>query len=434
MINTHLENVWFCSIVSDPIYIESANPSFFKDLKYQEAFKIVKSFWKKYNQIPSANQVREIVKILKLEDKLPEYQVEAIFDINLNEYDPEWLRENTEAWIEWKNLEQSAMDSITYIKSTEVTPENIKDVVNTFKTIINDRNSLDFSFDLGLDFNEPENHKQPKSSTFSSGYDFIDLVLGGGFSAKNLYVLLGQPKVGKTLWLGNIAAQAVRASSNVAVITLELSDRKYLKRMGANLLGVKISEYNDTAEDSEKIKKKIRNLTFDNFAAPGQLFIKEFGTSQASVLDVEKYLRKVEEVKALKFKIVVIDYINIMKNWRNPNTENTYMKIKQIAEDLRAMGQRNGWAIVTATQTKQSEFDATDLSMNSASESSGLVATVDGMFGIIQDPLMYSNNEYKLKVLANRDEGYKNSYKKFNVDYSYMRISEDENSQIQNEN
>lgn len=237
-----------------------------------------------------------------------------------------------------------------------------------------------------------------------------------------------------TLWLGNIAAQAIKASANVAVVTLELSDRKYLKRIGANLLGIKISEYNDTAEDSEKIKKKIKNLVFDNFATPGQLFIKEFGTSQASVLDVEKYLRKVEEVKGIKFKIVIIDYINIMKNWRNPNSENTYMKIKQIAEDLRSMGQRNGWAIVTATQTKQSEFDSTDLSMNSASESSGLIATVDGMFGIIQDPLMYSNNEYKLKVLANRDEGYKNSYTKFNVDYTYMRITQDTNSQIQHEN
>ena len=156
-----------------------------------------------------------------------------------------------------------------------------------------------------------------------------------------------------TLWLGNIASQAIKASANVAVVTLELSDRKYLKRIGSNLLGIKISEYNDTAEDSEKIKKKIKNLVFDNFATPGQLFIKEFGTSQASVLDVEKYLRKVEEVKGIKFKIVIIDYINIMKNWRNPNSENTYMKIKQIAEDLRSMGQRNGWAIVTATQTKQ---------------------------------------------------------------------------------
>jgi hypothetical protein len=114
-----------------------------------------------------------------------------------------------------------------------------------------------------------------------------------------------------------------------------------------------------------------------------------------------------------------------MKNWRNPNSENTYMKIKQIAEDLRAAAQRNHWAIVSATQTKQSEFDASDLSMNSASESSGLVATVDGMFGIIQDPIMYANKEYKLKILANRDDGYKNAYKVFNVDYRYMRIIED---------
>ena len=83
--------------------------------------------------------------------------------------------------------------------------------------------------------------------------------------------------------------------------------------------------------------------------------------------------------------------------------------------------------------THNSEFDATDLSMNSASESSGLVATVDGMFGIIQDPIMYTNNEYKLKLLANRDEGYKNSYKKFLVDYNFMRISEDPNSEIINE-
>ena len=433
MNNEHVEPIWFCSIVSDPVYIESAKTTFFKDKRHQEAFKIVKSFWKKYSEIPTPNQVKELVKILGIQEKLPESQVEALFAYNLSDYDPVWLKENTEAWIEWKNLEQSALDSITYIKSTPVNVENIKDVVNTFKSIIVDRNNLDFSFNLGLDFTDPECHKQPKNSTFSSGYDFIDLALGGGFGAKGLYVFLGQPKVGKTLWLGNIAAQAIKASNNVAVITLELSDSKYLKRIGSNLLDIKIGDYNKAAEDPEFLKKKMRNLAFDNMSTPGQLYVKEFGTSQASVLDIEKWLRKVEEVKGIKFKIVIIDYINIMKNYRNPNTENTYMKIKQIAEDLRAMGQRNHWAIVTATQTKQSEFDSTDLSMNSASESSGLIATVDGMFGIIQDPMMYTNNEYKLKVIANRDEGYKNAYRKFIVDYSHMRISEDPNSAIINE-
>jgi hypothetical protein len=206
-----------------------------------------------------------------------------------------------------------------------------------------------------------------------------------------------------------------------------------MKRLGSNLLGIRMSEYKDCAENDELIKKKIKNLGFDNLRTPGELVVREFPTSQASAIDVENWLIKVEQILGIKFKIVIIDYINIMKNWRNPNSENTYMKIKQIAEDLRAAAMRNEWAIVTATQTKQSEFDATDLSMNSASESSGLVATVDGMFGIIQDPLMYTTNEYKLKLLANRDEGYKNSYRKFLVDYNYMRISEDPTSQIMND-
>jgi archaellum biogenesis ATPase FlaH len=433
MQNQHLENIWFKAVIENPSYIETTEPGYFKNSDYQEAFKVVKSFWRKYNQIPSKNQVRESAKLLKIQDKLSDSLLESMWSISLSDYDSDWLSQNTQAWIEWKTLEKSALDSINYIKSTEVTPDNIKDVINTYKSIIVDRNKIDFSFDMGLNFKDPDSHKQPSSMTFSSGYDYIDFCLGGGFSAKSLYVLLGQPKVGKTLWLGNIATQAIRASNNVAIITLELGDRKYMKRLGANLLGIRMSEYKESAENDELIKKKIRNLGFDNLATPGELVVKEFPTSQASAVDVENWLTKVEQLLNIKFKIVIIDYINIMKNWRNPNSENTYMKIKQIAEDLRAAAQRNHWAIVTATQTKQSEFDATDLSMNSASESSGLVATVDGMFGIIQDPLMYTNNEYKLKLLANRDEGYKNSYKKFLVDYNFMRISEDANSQIMND-
>jgi hypothetical protein len=156
-----------------------------------------------------------------------------------------------------------------------------------------------------------------------------------------------------TLWMGNIAAKAMQSGNNVAVITLELSDRKYIKRMGANILNVRISEYGDFSENEEALKKRLGTFSFDTLRLPGKLIIKEFPTSQASAVDVENWLKRTEETLGIKFKVVIIDYINIMKNWRNPNSENTYMKIKQIAEDLRAAAQRNEWAIVTATQTKQ---------------------------------------------------------------------------------
>jgi archaellum biogenesis ATPase FlaH len=387
----------------------------------------VKEFWDKYHEVPTADQLIESFKIQGKSENVKSGEIRAIYDVDLTQYDEDWLTETTEFFIEYKNLTKSAVDAVKYIQSTPVTSENIKSVIDTFKNIVVERNNIDFSFDSGLDFFDPGNHKQITTSTFSSGYPFIDTVLGGGFSAKALYVFMGMPKVGKSLWLGNLAAAAVKNGHNVAVLSLEMSDRKYIKRMGANILGIPISEYSDRANDESLLKKKIGSITFDNLKVPGHLLIKEFPTSQASVNDIERYLKKVEEIRGIKFKVIILDYINIMKNWRNPNSENTYMKIKQIAEDLRGMAMSNEWSIVTATQTKQGDFDASDLSINSAAESSGLVATVDGMFGIIQDPIMYANKEYKLKILANRDDGYKNAHKIFNVDYRFMRIMEDTN-------
>ena len=108
----------------------------------------------------------------------------------------------------------------------------------------------------------------------------------------------------------------------------------------------------------------------------------QYPTSQATVPDIENYLLDVEESTGKKLKAVVIDYINILSNYRNPNSENTYMKIKQIAEDLRGMADRNNWLIVTATQIKRSGYDASDISMDDIAESAGLSHTADMIYGM----------------------------------------------------
>ena len=424
---SHSENIILRYVISSQTYLETCKREFFKNESFGEILTAVREFWDKYHEIPASEQLMEAFKLKGNSDNVDNAEIRSIYEIDLSKYEDEWLKETTEFFIEYKNLTKSAVDALKYIQSTPVSSENIKTVIDTFKNIIVERNNIDFSFDEGLDFFNPENHQQLTQNTFSTGYPFIDTVLGGGFSSKALYVFMGMPKVGKSLWLGNLAAQAVRSGHNVAILSLEMTDRKYVKRVGANLLGIPVGNYTEAAEDDQTIKKKLGSMAFDNLRVPGHLMIKEFPTSQASVNDIERYLRKVEENKGIKFKVIIVDYINIMKNWRNANSENTYMKIKQIAEDLRGMAMNNNWSIVTATQTKQGDFDASDLSINSAAESSGLVATVDGMFGIIQDPIMYANKEYKLKILANRDDGYKNAYKVFSVDYRYMRISEDVN-------
>jgi hypothetical protein len=147
-------------------------------------------------------------------------------------------------------------------------------------------------------------------------------------------------------------------------------------------------------------------------------------TSQATVLDIEAYVSQIEEERQIKIGAVVVDYINILANYRNLNTENTYMKIKQIAEDLRAMGIRNDWLIVTATQINRNGYNSSDISMTDVAESAGLSHTADIMLGIIQDDLMRANDEYWLKILKIRDGEGKGTKCKLNINWNYMRLIE----------
>lgn len=100
------------------------------------------------------------------------------------------------------------------------------------------------------------------------------------------------------------------------------------------------------------------------------------------------------------------------------------MKIKQIAEDLRGMGDRNGWLIISATQIKRGAYNSTDIGMEDISESAGLGHTADMIYAIIQDEIMHSEFEYWLKVLKIRDGEGKNLKCKFNINYDYMRLTE----------
>jgi len=74
--------------------------------------------------------------------------------------------------------------------------------------------------------------------------------------------------------------------------------------------------------------------------------------------------------------------------------------------------------------THNSGYDSTDISMEDIAESAGLSHTADMMYGIIQDSIMLSNEEYWLKILKIRDGEGKNLKCKFNIKYENMRLTE----------
>ena len=72
--------------------------------------------------------------------------------------------------------------------------------------------------------------------------------------------------------------------------------------------------------------------------------------------------------------------------------------------------------------------------MASVSESAGLIATVDSLFGIIQSPVMRVENTYYIKAVAVRNSGHMGDRKKYDSNPKYLRITENTTEDIIPEN
>ena len=422
--SSDFEKIFYLYVRNNPNYLRSVSQDFFESDEIGTLFTIDRTFNDRFNTVPTKEQLKAIAKQEKFSSQLSEKIIDIIFDEPIDSYDEKWVKETSESWILWKNLDKSLIDTLEFVKTVKVTPNNVMEIVNKVKNLINERNNLTFNESLGRDFFDVESHIPEANSKITTGHNWIDH-FSGGYRTKSLIVYAGEQNIGKSIWLANDAVNYVKAGYDVSVITAEMAEIDFTYRIGSNLLNIPISDYEKYAKNPDQIKSKLANLR-GGVIPPGNLFVKEYPTSQATVPDIEGYLKELESTKGVKLKVIIIDYINILSNCRNPNSENTYMKIKQIAEDLRAMAVRNEWIIITATQINRGGYDSTELNMGHIAESAGLSHTADVIYGIIQDGTMLVNNEYFLKLLKIRNGSGKSSRCLYKIDYKYMRLIETE--------
>ena len=371
------EKIFFNYFLTKPHYLKGTGKGFFSNTDLDQIAKQAKDFYLKFGESPSKEQMKALVKDLN-EEISPDI-ISSIYDINIQEYDQDWLKRTGEAWVKWKHFDKQLVRTIEYVKTQDVSPENVEDVVNRAIGMISTDGSINFDTDVGLDFFKPEDHVQRTSKKIETGWGFVDRVSGGGYDSKSLIIYAGEQNIGKSIWLANDAANFVRMGHNVVFITAEMSAQKVLKRIGANLLNVPMMDYDKNASNRDYMKRRLEKVS-RGLLPPGKLFVKEYPTSQGTIPDIEAYLKDLEESQDHKVNVLVVDYINILANYRNPNTENTYMKIKQIAEDLRALAVKRDMLVISATQINRGAWDATEVRMENIAESAGLAHTADVMY------------------------------------------------------
>lgn len=236
--------------------------------------------------------------------------------------------------------------------------------------------------------------------TITTGFKELDDALpGSGFGRKELSVLLGPAKRGKSFGLMNFAVNAYLAGYNVLYITLENSIEITTDRMDSYVAQSKTNDILDNIYAVEGgVKAKI--------SSAGVMKIHEFATGSFAPKDLRRLIESYR-AKGIVFDEIVIDYWDIMA----PDVTYRDDSIKESASigvGLRAIAKDENAAVVTAVQSNRDGFKAHTATADTVAEDFNKVRLADVFFSINADDDERSRGEARLYMAAvrNREGGY----------------------------
>jgi len=236
-----------------------------------------------------------------------------------------------------------------------------------------------------------------------------------------------------SLWMQNFAVNSANLGNNVLFITLEMSERKVMKRLGAMRLKLPINDYDELSKDTEMIKQRIQNLKKSGDGVGGDMFEKKVGkiitkfwaAGTANINDFDDYIQRLKEKKGIKIDMIVVDYITLIAPVKGIGADSLYTKGKHLAEGLRSLGAKYECPVVTGIQIAKDAWGSTDITLESIPESKAIAETADTFFAIIRTEEMKRQNLYRFKLLKQRDGDFLKSQIKLDLNVKYLTLEND---------
>ncbi len=234
-----------------------------------------------------------------------------------------------------------------------------------------------------------------------------------------------------SLWMQNFAVRSANMGHNVLYITLEMSERKVMKRLGAMRLKIPINDYDTMSKDTDLIKNRIANLSKtgdgDIFEKKvGKIITKFWAAGTVTVNEFDNYIQRLKEKRDIKIDLIVVDYITLMAPIKGIGADNLYTKGKQLAESLRALGAKYLCPVITGVQVAKDAWGSSDITLESVPESKAIAETADTFFAIIRTEEMKRQNLYRFKLLKQRDGDFLKSQIKLNLNPTYLTLEDDQ--------
>lgn len=384
----YFENILVYQSLTNTSYladiIEYIKLDYFNNSDIRVVFKVIKEYYKQYHKAPNAS---ELVQYLVSDEQKEAFkkviQTSKTLDKNIS-YDEIII--NTERFLGERAVYTTMMDIAGDFKNLD-----ISNVYQRFHDACNIRLYKDLGLDFYRDVDKLVDYLGKPNPTISTGFTWLDQKLGGGYleEGKALYIFVGQPNVGKSIFLGNAATTIASQGKNVLLVSLEMSEMMYATRLASKLTKISIAELRNRKDEIKHILEGKEK---------GKIIIKEFPPNTLSPEQLENYYKTVVD-SGIKIDVMVLDYINLL---RGKASAQSYEKIKEIAEQVRAIAVKYGISVLSATQKNRLGVNNTESDMTTVSESMGLPATADAMFDISQTEEDKELGIVRLGMMKNR--------------------------------
>jgi replicative DNA helicase len=233
----------------------------------------------------------------------------------------------------------------------------------------------------------------------TTGYAMIDDVLyHKGWGKRELSVIMGGAKAGKTTALLDFGIQAVNAGHKVLYITLEVAAKILAERADANISDTPVMELQDQVHT---VKSKVADWVSRTSAAGGKLILKEFPSGSATVSDIRRLIERFK-ARSIQFDLIIVDYADIMSPERY--TDNQQENSKSIYVGLRGLAMQEDLAMLTATQTNRDGFKAAVAKAEHVAEDFNKVRIADIIISINKTDEERNVGQARLYFAASRNQ------------------------------
>lgn len=357
--NDYFEKILCYRSLCDSTYLASivdyVKPKYFKSKNIAKIFEIINDFYAKREKLPTLTEVKTYLTTDEHKESFKQL-VESFKEIDKN-IDKAELYDNTERFIKEKSVYHTMLDVASDIAKGTI---DTSEILNKFETSCNINLVTDKGFDLYKDIDVLVEDLLSVQKSIPSKWEWLDDALNGGFleNGRALYVFAGETNIGKSIFLGNVATNIANQGKNVLLITLEMSELLYARRICTNVTKIPLKELNINTPSLRQALKE------EEAAGKGRIFIKEFPPSTITPNQLKAFVKKIVD-QGIKIDAIVLDYLNLLHSTVGTNS---YERIKNVTEQVRAMTYVFNCPVISATQLNRSGFSAANPDLATISE------------------------------------------------------------------